>query len=117
MRKSHSILFGVLLTLIASVALAHSDAPAGVVNINSAEASELALLPGIGPATAAKIIAWREENGPFKKATDLMQVKGIGDNTFERLSKHVVLEGKTTLSSDVPSPRAASNAPDKAQQQ
>ena len=105
MRKSHSIILVTLLTLAASIAAAQSAPAEGVVNINTADARQLALLPGIGPATGERIVAWRDENGPFKKATDLMQVKGIGDKTFERISPYLTVEGKTTLTVNVRSPR------------
>ncbi|HYH09111.1 MAG TPA: helix-hairpin-helix domain-containing protein [Thermoanaerobaculia bacterium] len=77
----------------------------GVVNINTADASQLALLPRIGEKAAQRIIEYRTEHGPFKKTTELMQVKGIGAKTFEGLSQYVAVEGKTTLVSKVKSPR------------
>ena len=104
MRKSHSLVIATLLTLAALGALAQ-DSPAGVVNINTATAEQLAYLPGVGPKTAEEIIAYREANGAFKKLTDLMQVKGIGDKTFELISPYLVTEGKTTLSSKVQGPK------------
>lgn len=52
---------------------------AGLVNINTATAAELEALPGIGPSTAAKIIAYREEHGPFAAVEALLEVPGIGD--------------------------------------
>ncbi len=55
------------------------------ININTASAEELEALPGIGPATAAKIVAYREEHGPFSTAGDIQNVSGIGPATFERL--------------------------------
>ena len=42
-------------------------------------------LPGVGPATAAKIIAWREQNGRFESIEDLLDVGGIGESKFESL--------------------------------
>jgi competence protein ComEA len=107
MRKSHSLVIATLLALAALGALAQ-DSPAGVVNVNTATAEQLAYLPGVGPKTAEEIIAYREANGAFKKLTDLMQVKGIGDKTFERLQPYVTIEGKTTLSSSVTVPREPS---------
>lgn len=52
--------------------------PSGPVNLNTAGAAELESLPGIGPATAAAIIAWRTDNGGFLSVDDLTQVPGIG---------------------------------------
>ncbi|HTO55176.1 MAG TPA: helix-hairpin-helix domain-containing protein [Myxococcota bacterium] len=68
----------------------------GVVNVNSATAEELSLLPGVGPAKAAAIIRYRTEHGAFKRVEDLSQVKGIGEKQVEKLRPHVALEGKTT---------------------
>jgi competence protein ComEA len=57
-------------------------APSGVVNINAADATQLALLPRVGEKAAERIIAWRTEHGPFKKTSDLMQVKGIDSHAW-----------------------------------
>jgi competence protein ComEA len=55
------------------------------VNINTADASALDTLPGVGPSTAQKIIAEREANGPFAKIEDLGRVSGIGPKRLEQL--------------------------------
>jgi competence protein ComEA len=55
------------------------------VNINTASAAELESLPKIGPATAQKIIAYREEHGGFTSIEELSKVPGIGEKTFEDL--------------------------------
>ncbi len=112
MRKSLHIFTLTLVMLSVSLAAIAAepagDGPTGVVNVNTAEASQLTLLPRIGEKVAQRIIEYRTEHGPFKKATDLMQVKGIGAKTFEGLSDYVTIEGKSTLSSKVRSPRKAS---------
>lgn len=108
MRKSHHILYIAIAILSLSMSAFAADAEngaTGVVNINTADAAQLALLPGVGAKAAERIIAWRTEHGPFAKPTDLMQVKGIGDKSFERLSGYITVSGKTTLSSKVSSPR------------
>ena len=107
MRKSLPMLtLALLLTAIGTVALA-DEAPAatGVVNINTASATELALLPRVGEKAAERIVEYRKEHGPFKKAADLMQVKGVGAKTFELMSPYIVVDGKTTLTTKVRSPR------------
>lgn len=57
----------------------------GKVNINTSDVAELDTLPGVGPATADKIVSDREENGPFRRPEDLMRVPGIGAKRFEQL--------------------------------
>ncbi len=68
----------------------------GVVNVNSATADELTLLPGVGPAKAQAILEHRKAHGAFKRIEDLGEVKGIGDKALERMRPHVTLDGKTT---------------------
>ena len=55
------------------------------ININSAQIEELITLPGVGEATANKIIEYRKENGKFKKIEDLKNVPGIGDSKYENI--------------------------------
>ena len=64
---------------------------AGMVNINNADAAELETLPGIGPSTAAKIVADREASGPFKSKEDLMRVSGIGEKKFAAVEDLICL--------------------------
>ena len=60
-------------------------ASSGLVNINTATAEELDVLPGVGPSTAATIVEDRERNGPFSSVEDLMRVSGIGEKKFAKL--------------------------------
>ncbi len=57
----------------------------GRVNLNTADAAALETLPGVGPAIAARIIAWRDENGPFRSVDELTAVSGIGEKTLDGL--------------------------------
>jgi competence protein ComEA len=59
--------------------------PAALVNLNTATVEQLTALPGIGARTAQLIVEHRQKNGPFKKAEDLMNVKGVGEKSFLRL--------------------------------
>lgn len=63
----------------------------GRVNLNTADADTLSTLPRVGPATAARIIAWREANGGFSTVADLRQVTGIGERTFAQLEPLVTV--------------------------
>lgn len=57
----------------------------GKVNINTADAAALDTLPGVGPATAKKIVDDRAANGPFRTVEDLMRISGIGPKRLEQL--------------------------------
>ncbi|MFC1852400.1 ComEA family DNA-binding protein [candidate division CSSED10-310 bacterium] len=74
------------------------------IDINKASVSELAKIPGIGPATANKIVEYRKANGDFSKIDDLLNVKGIGKGSLDKIKPHLkVVSGgtktKTTKSS------------------
>ena len=57
------------------------------LNINTATAPELEMLPGIGPSLAQKIVEYREKNGPFHKPEDITRVSGIGPAKFEQIQE------------------------------
>lgn len=61
----------------------------GLVNINKASLEQLCTLPGIGESRANAIIAYREKNGPFGAAEDIMKVKGIKEAAFEKLKDRI----------------------------
>ncbi|MBE6185075.1 MAG: competence protein ComEA [Bacillus sp. (in: Bacteria)] len=63
-----------------------------LVNINTADETELQTLTGIGPSKAAAIIEYREKNGFFKKVEDLKNVSGIGDKTFEKIQSSITVQ-------------------------
>ena len=63
----------------------------GRINLNSADASTLEDLPGIGPALAERIIAYREQHGGFRTVRDLLRVSGIGPAKFEQLEPLVTV--------------------------
>ncbi|NMB33632.1 MAG: competence protein ComEA [Clostridium sp.] len=62
------------------------------ININTATASELMTIPGVGPSTAEKIISYREQNGRFEQVADIMNVSGIGERKFEQMEELISTE-------------------------
>ena len=66
-------------------AKAAASAAAGMVNLNTATVAQLETLPGIGKATAERILEYRQKNGGFKKVEDLMNVRGIGERSFLKM--------------------------------
>jgi competence protein ComEA len=72
----------------------------GVVNVNTASAAELEMLPGVGASRAKAVIEAREAKGGFKSLDDLLAVKGIGEASLAKLRPHLTLEGKTTVKSE-----------------
>ena len=61
------------------------------IDLNRAEAWLLEALPGIGKTRAQAIVDYRNENGPFKRIEDLLQVKGIGQGTFEKIKDYITV--------------------------
>lgn len=62
-----------------------------LVSLNTADQATLETLPGVGPVTAAAIVAWREEHGAFAAVEELLEVSGIGPATLAELMPHVTL--------------------------
>lgn len=63
------------------------------VNINTADAETLMLLPGIGEVLAARIVEYRTENGAFSVPEELMNVSGIGQGLFDSIYESIITEG------------------------
>lgn len=66
-----------------------AGAEAPVLDLNSADAAQLEELPGVGPVTATKIVAWRDEHGRFSRVEELQEVDGIGPKTYAEIAPHV----------------------------
>lgn len=107
MKQSQRAFAGLMLLAL----LASLPAPAATegkkVNVNSADASQLAMLPRVGPSVAQRILDYRKQNGPFKKLEDLMLVRGIGEKTFELIKPYLATSGETTLREKVHASRSA----------
>ena len=69
--------------------LAGNRPPQHPVDLNAATATELMQLPRIGARTAARILEYRQRQGPFQRPEELMNVKGIGEKAFKRLAPYL----------------------------
>jgi competence protein ComEA len=69
----------------------------GTLNLNTASASELVKLPGIGPKKAALIVRWRKQHGSFGRVVDLRRVKGFGAKSVKKLLPYLATSGKNSL--------------------
>ena len=67
------------------------DTGSALVNLNTATAEQLEALPGIGPALAGRILAWRDDHGRFASVDELQEVSGIGPATFAELADLVTV--------------------------
>ncbi len=65
--------------------------PAVRVNINTASTEQLQAIPGVGPATAERIIQFRQGNGTFERVEDLLNIRGIGESTLEKMRPYIKL--------------------------
>jgi competence protein ComEA len=65
--------------------------PKSALNINTATVADFETLPGIGARTAARIVEYRQKNGPFKKVEELMNVRGMGEKSFLRLKAQLTV--------------------------
>ena len=76
---------------LAGARAAAKPSAATVVNLNTASAAQLEALPGIGAKTAARIVEYRQKNGPFKKIEELMNVRGVGEKNFLKLKAQITV--------------------------
>ena len=78
------------MTSLESAALAGSGSGSGSgsaqLDLNTADAAALDALPGVGPVTAASIVAWREKNGRFTSVEQLQEIQGIGPAKYAALT-------------------------------
>ena len=107
--RAHRAIAGLLALAFLANTLPVQGADKKVVNINNADASQLALLPRVGPSVAGRIVDYRKQNGGFKKTEDLMLVQGIGEKTFELIKPYVATAGETTLREKVKGSRSTSS--------
>jgi len=91
------VVVGVLLGLLVWFALQRTQTHAidhrlqsgYLINLNTADADELSLLPGVGPTAAQRIVTYREEHGPFAEVEQLVAVYRVGQGSVEKLRPYV----------------------------
>jgi len=71
--------------------------PAVQVNLNTATVADLQELPGVGAKVAARIVEYRQKQGPFKRIEELMNIQGIGEKSFLKLRPQITVGGKTEM--------------------
>src|ERR1700688_2035235 len=109
--RRHSVMH-VLVAILAlafatpSAVLAKKKPPAHPININTATATDLQQVPGIGPSTAQKILDTRKSYGAFKSVDDLLAIKGIGPKKLEKMRKSLTV-GKPPTKKPSSSPQTA----------
>ncbi len=108
MTNTHRTIATVLVLMLTFAAFP-AFAAEGKVNINTAAAEQLELLPRIGPSIAQRIVDYREAQR-FEAPEDLLLVKGIGEKTFDLLESYVSVSGDTTLTEKVKVPRKTDEA-------
>jgi competence protein ComEA len=95
-KKMIALLVIVTVTLLSTVSLYSVEKPVAangnkLVNINTADSSQLEKLPRIGAKMAQRILDFRKSNGNFKRTQDLMKVKGIGEKVFAKLQPLITI--------------------------
>jgi competence protein ComEA len=61
------------------------------IDLNSADAAALETVPGIGKSLSARIVAFREKNGPFQSVDDLLKVQGVGEKSIQKLRPYLTV--------------------------
>lgn len=86
-----AVIHGASVSAAPPTRVAATETAAAPVDINRAGEAELTTIPGIGPATAKRIVEFRSSNGPFASVDDLLKVRGIGEKSLEKLRPHVTI--------------------------
>ena len=100
-KRNHRSLLFLVMAVAVVAGIADGAQPAGVVHLPPASPEELQMLPRVGPSLAGRIVDYREANGPFQSVDEILAVKGIGENSFEKLEPYIVTSGATTLTEKV----------------
>ena len=72
--------------------IASTNPDSDIVNINTADETELQKLYRVGPAIAKRIVEFRNQNGKFQTVEDIKKVRGIGEKTFEKMKDKITVQ-------------------------
>jgi competence protein ComEA len=97
--------------LACTAASARKKPPAKPVNINTATSEELQQVPGIGPATASKILQMRKSYGAFKSVDDLLAIRGLGEKRLDKMRKYLTVGKLTATKTAQPAAPATAQTP------
>jgi len=86
-----SVFFLAICFAFAAESGANKKPPLKPININTANSDELQQVPGIGPATAEKILQMRKSYGAFKSVDDLLSIKGLGKKRLEKMRRYLTV--------------------------
>src|SRR5256886_3487522 len=102
-----------ILFLSAAASAGKKKPPVKPVNINTATSEELQQVPGIGPATAQKILQMRKSYGPFKSVDDLLAIRGLGEKRLDKMRKYLTVGKMNPPKAEAPTdePTAAPEKP------
>jgi competence ComEA-like helix-hairpin-helix protein len=102
-----SLFFLTICFALVAEAEATKKPPPKPININTANSDELQQVPGIGPATAEKILQMRKSYGAFKSVDDLLSIRGIGKKRLDKMRKYLTVSKSTSLDKPVTCPGCA----------
>ncbi|MEA3465958.1 MAG: helix-hairpin-helix domain-containing protein [Thermodesulfobacteriota bacterium] len=81
-----------VLALVVVLGLPLSGFAAEKIDINTATITQLQIIKGVGPKTADKIVAYREQHGQFKTVTQLCEIKGIGEKSLQKMVEQICVK-------------------------
>lgn len=100
-----------LCLLFVALSSATKKPPVQPININTADSTQLQLVPGIGPSTAEKILQMRKSYGAFKSVNELMAIRGLGPKRLEKMRKYLTVGKPAIQSPNTAQPASAKTKP------
>src|SRR5437879_12189822 len=114
--RAFAIRIALILCLLLTPGALAKKPPAKPVNINTATSEELQQVPGIGPATAEKILQMRKSYGAFKSVDDLLAIRGLGPKRLEKMRKYLTVGKAAPKNTPPQQPEPAKTPAQKSQQ-